>query len=230
MVINKKEFRMKRLLMLLLAIFIALPITAQEKDSKSDGQVVEIPLGNIEKLHEIAKNAADINERIKAIQSLAKFKRSESVQVLIDVLEEPFRQQYAFNDKQFQDNWKVRVEAAKAMRAYEGDKEVASKVYRPLTRVMVYDPEERVKGEAALTLGVIGRAADPEVKERIVEQLIVKLNHTPVHKNLLALMLVKALGRLGHPKALVPLIAVTQKGYLRVVKEEAKKSIEALSS
>ncbi len=221
---------MKKIMAAIFSFLIAFTAFAQsEKKEKKDDKVVEIPLGDIQKLHKIAKQAPDINERIKAIQSLAKYKRAESVEILVDILEEPFRYQYAHNDKQKENNWKVRVAAARAIRKYEGDKEVAKKVYKPLTRVMVYDPEERVKGEAALTLGVIGRSADPDVKEKIVEQLIIKLNHTPVHKNLLALMLVKALGRLGHPKALVPLIAVTQKGYLRIVKQEAKKSIELLS-
>jgi hypothetical protein len=95
---------------------------------------------------------------------------------------------------------------------------------------MVFDPEERVKGECALTLGIIGRDSEPQLKDQIADELITKLNHTPVSKNLLALMLVKSLGRLGHPKALVHLIAVTQKGYLRVVKEEAKKAIEMLQN
>ena len=53
-------------------------------------------------------------------------------------------------DKQMQDNWKVRQEAAKAFRAYAADQEVTRKVYTPLTKVMVFDPEERVKGESAL--------------------------------------------------------------------------------
>ncbi|HOJ49598.1 MAG TPA: HEAT repeat domain-containing protein [Spirochaetota bacterium] len=194
------------------------------------GKEIEIPLGDIKKLHDLAKNAPDIDTRIKAIQQLANLKKPESVQALIDILEEPYKNVYAYGDKQMQENWKVRVSAARAIRAYAGDKEVTRKVYMPLTKVMVYDPEERVKGECALTLGIIGRDADPDVKERIADELITKLNHTPVNKNLLALMLVKALGRLGHPKALVHLIAVTQKGYLRVVKEEAKKSIEMLQN
>jgi len=220
---------MKKIVLILLALLIGSLAVAQEETAGKD-QEVEIPLGDIQKLHTLAKDAPDINTRIRAIQQLAKMKKSESVDVLVDILEEPFRNAYATGDKQMQDNWKVRQEAARAFRSYAGDKEVTKKVYRPLTRVMVYDPEERVKGESALTLGIIGRDAEPEVKARIADELIIRLNKTPVSKNLLAMMLVKALGRLGDPKALVHLIAVTQKGYLRIVKEEAKKSIEMLQS
>jgi HEAT repeat protein len=218
---------MKRLIILLLVLLVSGISFAQEK---KEGKTIEIPLENVKKYEKLAKDAPDINERIAAIQELAKLKAESSVDILIDVLEEPYRNQYAFGDKQMQDNWKVRVEAARAIRAYEGNKEVAKKVYRPLTKVMVFDPEERVKGEAALTLGIIGRDSDPEIKEKIADELIVKLNHTSVTKNLLALMLVKSLGKLGHSKALVHLIAVTQKGYLRVVKEEAKTAIKELQN
>lgn len=212
----------------LVLLLLMLNVLSFGQGSKKDKEI-EIPLGDVKKLHRLAKSTqVDINTRIKAIQQLAKYKRPESVQVLIDVLEEPYRNAYAYGDKQMQNNWKVRQEAARSIRAYAGNKEVVRKVYQPLTRVMVFDPEERVKGESALTLGIIGRDAEPDIKERIVDELITKLNHTPVSKNLLAIMLVKSLGRLGHPKALVHLIAVTQKGYLRVVKEEAKKSIEML--
>jgi len=227
---------MKKVGLFFIMLFISFNLFAQNDNVEEPniepkgGKEIEIPLGDIKKLHDLAKNAPDIDTRIKAIQQLANLKKPESVQVLVDILEEPYKNVYAYGDKQMQENWKVRVSAARAIRAYAGDKEVTRKVYMPLTRVMVYDPEERVKGECALTLGIIGRDADPEVKERIADELITKLNHTPVNKNLLALMLVKALGRLGHPKALVHLIAVTQKGYLRVVKEEAKKSIEMLQN
>lgn len=206
--------------------------TEEKKETKAENKdkEVEIPLGDITKLHFLAKDSPDINTRIRAIQELAKYKKKESVDLLIDILEEPFKNVYATGDKQMQDNWKVRQEAARAIRVYKDDKEVVKKVYMPLTKVMIFDPEERVKGESALTLGIIGRDADTEVKERIADELITRLNHTDVTKNLLALMLVKSLGRLGHPKALVHLIAVTQKGFLRVVKEEAKKSIEMLQN
>ncbi|HCL55592.1 MAG TPA: hypothetical protein DHW82_01085 [Spirochaetia bacterium] len=216
---------MKKLFLVLMLTLFAGVLFAEEK-----GKEIEIPLQDIERLHTLAKEAPDNDTRIKAIQALAKSKNKASVQILVDILEEPYKNVYANGDKQMQDNWKVRAEAAKAMRAYEGDKEVVKQVYRPLNKVMVYDPEERVKGECALTLGILGRDADPDVKDKIADELIVKLNHTPVEKNLLAIMIVKALGRLGHPKALVHLIAVTQKGYLRVVKEEAKKSIEMLQN
>lgn len=218
---------MKKFIMV--CLFILAAITAFAQGGKND-QEIEIPLGDIQRLHKLAKDAPDVDTRIRAIQQLARYKRPESVEILLDVLEEPFRNQVAYGDKQMENTWKTRVAAAQAIRAYAGDQEVTRKVYRPLTRVMVFDPEERVKGESALTLGIIGRDAEPEIKERIADELITKLNHTSVSRNLLALMLVKSLGRLGHPKALVHLIAVTQKGYLRVVKEEAKKAIEMLQS
>ncbi len=223
---------MKKILLVLFALLMVGNYAVAQDTSQQEGkdQEVEIPLGDIKKLHALAKDAPDINTRIRAIQQLAKMKRAESVDLLVDILEEPFKNAYATGDKQMQDNWKVRQEAAKAFRAYAGDQEVTRKVYTPLTKVMVFDPEERVKGESALTLGIIGRDAEPDVKQRIADELIIRLNKTPVSKNLLAMMLVKALGRLGDPKALVHLIAVTQKGYLRIVKEEAKKSIEMLQS
>lgn len=222
---------MKKILVLFLMLVMSVPLIAQSnKNSKT--KEIEIPLKDkkLAALHKLAKNAPDVNSRIKAIQELGKRKRSESVQVLIDVLEEPYRNRYAYGDKQMQNNWKVRVAAARTIRAYSGNKEVIRKVYRPLTKVMVFDPEERVKGECALTLGVIGKNAEPAIKERIANELIIKLNHCPVSKNLFALMLVKALGRIGHPKGLVPLISVTQKGYLKIVKEEAKRSIQMLEN
>jgi len=227
---------MKKLLLVILFSIIAVALVAQgtqdNKDNKAENKdkEVEIPLGDITKLHFLAKDSPDIGTRIRAIQELAKYKKRESVDLLIEILEEPFRNVYAQGDKQLQDNWKVRQEAARAIRVYKDDKEVVKKVYMPLTKVMIFDPEERVKGESALTLGIIGKDADPEVKERIADELITRLNHTDVSRNLLALMIVKSLGRLGHPKALVHLIAVTQKGFLRVVKEEAKKSIEMLQN
>ena len=184
------------------------------------------PLEDINQIHAAARQNADVNYKIRAIQQMAKLKRKESISVLIEIMNQsidvidPTRGPHH--------NWRWAAAAARAARSFARIEGAAERLTPPLSRLMRYHPEERVQGEAALSLGVVAANGDENIRLKAAQSLTEKLDKCPITKNLLALLLVKALGRLGHRRAFVSLLAVTQKGFLKIVKREAKKSLRML--
>ncbi len=190
------------------------------------GSGSSLPLEDLNVIHAAALQNADINYKIKAIQAMGRMRRKESIGVLIQIMNQsidvidPTRGPHH--------NWKWAAAAARAARKFAGIKGAAERLSTPLQRLMRYHPEERVQGEAALSLGVVAARGDENIRLRAVQSLTAKLDKCPITRNLLALLLIKALGQLGHRRAFVSLLAVTQKGFLNIVKREAKKSLKML--
>lgn len=208
---------------LVILILTISPLSYGQSSNTGDN----LPLEDLNVIHDAALQTHDVNYKIQAIQAMARLKRKESIGVLIQIMNQSIDVIDPTSGPHH--NWRWAAAAAKAARSFAGAEGAAERLTPPLSRLMRYHPEERVQGEAALSLGVVAAKGDETIRLRAVQSLTEKLDKCPITRNLLALLLVKSLGELGHRRAFVSLLAVTQKGYLDIVKREAKNSLRKLN-
>jgi len=222
-----KKLKKVVILLIVVSLFIYGPaIYGQQSTYQRSANDSAFPLDEIKIVHEAALQTADINYKIAAIQQMAKLKKKESVEVLVTIMNQAI--DVIDPTRPDEGTWKWAAAAARAARSFARVPGAVPRLTPPLTKMMRYHPEERVQGEAALSLGVVAAHGDDEIRAKAASALTEKLDKCPIVKNLLALLLVKALGRLGHRRAFVSLLAVTQKGFLDIVKQAAKKSLKML--
>jgi hypothetical protein len=190
----------------------------------------DLPLEEIDALHQIAAHSKDVELRVRAIRALGKIGSRQSIKVLTSIMTEAV-QVVIRQDPQYHERMeKARIAALKAMRKIGMNESDADYVSPNMMKVLRADPAERVQAEAALSLGVIGAKASGVMKSRVAESLTWKLNRCPITKNLLAFMLIKGFRQLNVKtnKVLSSLMGAFQRGYLAIVRLEAKSTVKEL--
>ncbi len=217
--------KLKKLVLILMTGVMLLGTASVFGQGSGSGEN-SLPLEDLNVIHAAALQSNDVNYKIRAIQAMARLRRKESLGVLIQIM----NQSIDVIDPTAgpEHNWRWAAAAARAARSFARVEGAAQRLTPPLSRLMRYHPEERVQGEAALSLGVVAAQGDENIRLRAVQALTEKLDKCAITKNLLALLLVKSLGELGHRRAFVSLLAVTQKGFLDIVKRAAKTSLRRL--
>ena len=124
----------------------------------------DLPLEDLNVIHAAALQNSDINYKIRAIQAMARLKRKESINVLIQVMNQSIDVIDPTTGPHH--NWKWAAAAARAARSFARVEGAAQRLTSPLSRLMRYHPEERVQGEAALSLGVVAAYGDEDIKRR----------------------------------------------------------------
>ncbi|MGA2140950.1 MAG: HEAT repeat domain-containing protein [Brevinematales bacterium] len=153
----------------------------------------------------------DDDIRIKAMKRLGELKAKEATDMLIEMLQ---TRRLVMGGKEIY-NWKLQVEAARALGAIGDDR---ASIY--LVEMLRYENDNTVKRAAAQALGDMGEAAR---KKPVLDVMYSQLEAAKDQG--LASDLCEALGKIGDKSAFVYLLRVTQGPWLNYVKETAQKSI-----
>ncbi len=158
-----------------------------------------------------SSDPADDDIRVKAMKRLGELKAKEATDMLIEMLE---TKRLVLGGKEIY-NWKLKVEAAKALAAIGDDR---AAVY--LVEMLRYEDDNTVRRAASQALGDMGEAAR--------KMTVLDVMHTELEgarDNGLVADLCDALGKIGDKASFVYLLRVTQGPWLNFVKETAQKSI-----
>ncbi len=154
---------------------------------------------------------ADDEIRMKAMQRLGELKAKEATDMLIEMLQ---TKRLVLGGEEIY-NWRVKVEAAKALSAI-GDEKASTY----LVEMLRYENDDIVKRGIAQALGDMGEAAR---KKPVLDVMHSQLEIA--RDNGLVADLCYALGKIGDKSSFVYLLRVTQGPWLNYVKETGQKAI-----
>ncbi|MDH4128325.1 MAG: hypothetical protein OEV44_06200 [Spirochaetota bacterium] len=145
------------------------------------------------------------------------------------------------NYTQMADNWKVRAAAAYLIHEKpDGIEENGKREFsRKLILMMKYDPEERCRGIAVLTLGKLFEKAESKGdpgsgrydflnRDTIIDILNARLDKISTSDQFFCWSLVKALGYLKSEKSFYLLFRTRKKGFNQKIKLEISRSVQAI--
>ncbi len=160
-----------------------------------------------------------------AIRKLGKTNDAKAIPILIWALRYGLADVQSNTPQNQEGDWRLRYEAAKAFSNFTIKKK---KIALALKRSMDEDPNSRVQGIAAISMGIIGRRASNQLKKQIVLYLKNKVSKTPIRKTQLNIALVKAFGYNGHFSGRNFLLSMRYRGYGALVKRHIEKALRQL--